>query len=250
MKKENTPIVVTGIVSGTIILLALLSLFIFVPMSTSTQNTVTVQGTSTVKVVPDLVTVYFNIQTNGTTSSEANDANSVIYNNMKTSLLALGFNDSQIGTQYFNIYPDYTYDQNGKRTNNGYTATHTVEIEMSANNTDLLGKAVDAGITAGAGISSINFELSSALQKTYKNQAIEEASQDAKTKADAVASGFGKSIGKLVNVNVDNYNYMPWVMYSGAGTVAEASTVKSAAASISPSTQDVTATVSATYKLA
>ncbi len=248
MKKENMPIVVTGIVSGTIILLALLSLFIFVPMSTSTQDTVTVQGTSTVKVTPDLVSVYFNIQTNGSTPSVASDANNEIYTNLKDALIALGFNESQIGTQYFSVNPNYEYN-NGKRTSNGYTAIHTVTVEMSANNTDLLGKTVDAGIAADAGVSSIDFELSPALQSTYKNQAIKDAAQDARTKVDAVALGFSKSVGKLVNVNVDNYNYVPWVMYSGAGTVAEASTVKSAADSITPSTQDVTATVSATYKL-
>ena len=75
MKKENHAIAITSIVAGTIILIALLTLFVFVPMFSPATNTMTVEGTSTIKVMPDLVAVFFNIQTNGTTSSAANDAN-------------------------------------------------------------------------------------------------------------------------------------------------------------------------------
>src|SRR5271157_4891541 len=74
MKKENHAIIITSILAGTIIILALLALFVFIPMFSST-NTMTVDGTSTIKVLPDIVAVSFNIQTNGTNSSAANDAN-------------------------------------------------------------------------------------------------------------------------------------------------------------------------------
>jgi len=249
MKKENTPIVVTSIVAGSVILIALLALLVIYPAVSVNSNTMTVQGTSTIKVLPDKVSVYFNIQTNGSTSSAANSANSDVYNQLQNSLVALGFNESQIGTQSYNIYPNYDYSSS-KRTQNGYIATRSVKITMAANDTSKLASIIDAGVNAGAGISSINFELSTALQNQYKAQAIEAASKDAKTKADAVAAGFGKTTGKLVSVSVDNYNYYPMPLYSGSGEVASADSAKAAVANISPTQQDVTATVSATYKLA
>jgi uncharacterized protein YggE len=253
MKKENNPIVITSIIAGTIVAITLLVLLVVVPMLSPGTNAMTVQGSSTVKVMPDLVSVFFNIQTNGTTSSAANDANTVIYNKLKTSLIGLGFTDSQIGTESYSIYPNVIYDRDGKPTNNGYVAYHSIKLEFSANDTTKVSSVIDAGADAGAGVSTINFELSTALQSQYKAQALQLASQDAKTKADAVAAGFGKTTGKLVSVSVDSYNYYPWAMYSsvsGTSRDAENAGAKQVAMNLVPTTQDISATVSATYKLA
>lgn len=251
MKKENHAIAITSIIAGSIVIIALLTLFVFVPMFSST-NTMTVQGTSTIKVMPDLVSVFLNIQTNGTTSSDANTANTAIYNQLKTSLISLGFTDSQIGTDSYNIYPNIIYDTTGHATNQGYIATHVVKLEFSANDTTKLSSVIDAGTNAGAGVSSINFELSQALQNQYKAQALQVASQDAKTKADAVAAGFGKTTGVLVSVSVDNFNYYPWPIYAASGSAPSVANAgaKVATMNLAPTSQDVTASVSATYKLA
>ena len=145
------------------------------------------------------------------------------------------------------------YDMTGKSTNNGYVAIHIVKLEFSANDTAKLSSVIDAGANAGAGVSTINFELSPALQNQYKAQALQLASQDAKTKADAVAAGFGKATGALVSVSVNSFNYMPFNVYSSSGAAVPSSEnagAKAAAMNLVPTTQDVTADVSATYKLA
>lgn len=246
MKKENNAIVVTTIIAGTILVIALLAMFVFVPMVSPVSNTATVQGTSTIKVLPDQVSVHFVIRTNGTTSAQANDANKAIYDNLTQALNAIGFNNSQIGTESFNVYPN-TYYENGKQKTEGFVANHVVKLEFSANNTDKLSSVIDSGINAGAGVNYVSFQLSTALESEYKAKAIEEASKDAQNKADALAQGFGKTKGRLVSVSVDNYNYIPFVAYSGSG-VASAPEVKAATANIAPTEQDVSATVSATYK--
>ncbi len=252
MKKRNNPVVITSIIAGTVVVLTLLVLFVFVPIFSTTANTMTVQGTSTVKVMPDLVAVFFNIQTNGTTSSAANNANTLIYNNLKSALISLGFTESQIGTESYSIYPNTIYDHSGTATTKGYIASHSIKLEFSANDTAKISSVIDAGANAGAGVSTIDFELSTALQNQYKAQALQLASEDAKTKADAVAAGFGKTTGRLVSVSVDNFGYYPWVMYSASGTSAaeDNAGAKAAAMNLAPTTQEVSATVSATYKLA
>ncbi len=247
MKKENTPIVVTSIIAGVILVIALAALLILGNQGPSNENIMNVQGLSTIKVLPDKVSIYFNIQTNGTTTAEANDANTAIYNKLHDALLAQGFNDSDIGTQSFNVYPNTYYD-NGKTVDEGFIASHILKVELSANDTTRLSSIVDDGINVGAGISSIDFELSQSLQNKYKAQAIELASQDAETKAEALAAGFGKSVGSLVSVSVDNYNYAPWVVYSAGSGVAAPEVMKTVA-NIQPTEQDVTASVTATYKL-
>ena len=248
MKKDNNAIVVTSIIAGVVLVVALVALFV-VNGNSNMSNTVTVQGISTIKAMPDRVSVYFNIQTNGTTSKEASDRNSEIYNSLEIALLLKGFDRKEIGTENFNVYPNVYYDD-GRQVTKGFIASRTVKLEFSSEDSTKLTSAVDAGINAGAGISYINFELSSDIQSEYKAKALEEASKDARIKADSVASGFGKRIGRLVSVSVDEYNYMPWVMYSGTGSLDMGAEARIAAENIRPTTQDITAIVSATYKFA
>ena len=104
MKKDNNAIVVTSIIAGVVLVVALVALFLF-NGNLNMDNTVTVQGMSTVKVTPDRVSVYFNIQTNGTTSKEASDRNTEIYRDLEVALLVEGFNREDIRTESFNVGP-------------------------------------------------------------------------------------------------------------------------------------------------
>ena|SRR3989344_4222265 len=244
MKKENNSIAVASIIAGAVIVVAVLVLISTGGFVSYEKDTITVQGISTVKVLPDLVSVHFNIETRGETSAEAYEKNDEIYNDLLVALLLEGFSESEIGTEYFNVYPDNYY---GNAQSNGYVAVHSVKVAFSANDSRKLASAVDAGIESGAGVSFINFELSQDLQNENKERALELASEDAKIKAEAVARGFGKSVGKLVSVSVDDYGYSPWIMYSSAESGGLSAKV--AAQGIRPTSQDVTALVSATYKL-
>ena len=246
MKKENNAIAVTSIISGVILVVAILALVVYSPASASSK-TVVVSGTGTVKAMPDLVSVYFSIETNGTTSILAKDANTKIYDNFTNSLISAGVNKSKIVTESFSVNPDYVW-VNNERKNNGYKAVHTISVKMNANETDKLSNVVDAGVNSGAYVNYINFELSPDAQNKYKALAMEKAAGDAKLKAESVAQGFNKKLGKLVSVNVNNYNYYPVRVYS-AGATTEKANVDSAISNMQPGEQDVSASVSATYKL-
>ncbi len=243
MAKLNKSVQITLIVSVAAITLAIILILAF---KVPTSNTIQVSGQSTVEVAPDLITVYFNVDTKGSTSKAAEDANSAIVNVLKSSIIALGFQESDLKTENYNIYPEYDYD-NGKKLT-GYRAIHSLKIQVSAEQKDKVSDIIDAGTNAGAGISYINFELSPALEQQKKTDAIKAASDDAKIKAEAIAQGFNKNLGRLVSVSLNEFNYQPWPIYasSGTGGVAEA---KSAVTSITPSDREVSAYVTAIYKL-
>ena len=200
--------------------------------------------------MPDEIGVYFNIETKGETSAEAKDANSEILDKLVASLGNLGYERSKIVTENYNIYPDYDW-KDGERIDNGFRAVHSVKVEISADETEKLGSIVDAGVNAGAGISYINFELSQELQNQYKSEAIKVAAADAKTKAQSVAEGFDKKVGKLVSVNVNDFGYYPWNVYSASSMDIreDATLAKEAATNIQPGEREVTARVSAVYKI-
>jgi uncharacterized protein len=248
MKKENNAIVMTSIIAGVVLLIAVSAMYMFSGFSTS-NDVVTVNGMATIKATPDLVGVYFTIETKGTTSAEASDANTVILNSLQNSLVAEGFTEEDLKTESFSIQPNINWI-NGKQVQDGYIAYHYLKLEFSTEDLDKLTAVIDAGVNSGAGISYINFELTQESQNSYKAQALELAAKDAQTKADAVASGFGKTAGRLVSVQVSDFNYTPWRLYSTSSSGAEdASAIKAETMNIQPSEEEISASVSATFKL-
>ncbi len=234
-------------------LIALIAMSFFGSFSSS--NKISVEGIASIDATPDLMTTYFRIETQGETSAEAKDANNEILDKLVDELLVLGFERSELQTQSFNIYPNYEW-KNNKQTQNGYKATHSLKFELSSEKFDKISDVIDAGANSGAGISYINFELTQELQNQYKAEALELASKDAQIKADAVASGFGKRAGRLVSVQVSEFGYYPWNLYTsradegeGGYTIEDAVVAKQAVAEISPSEQEITARVSATFKI-
>lgn len=227
-----------------------LGFMLYSSMPTTSANTVTGNGQATIKVMPDLVKVYFNVETRADTSSEATDENAKIVEDLKEGLVNKGFEESQIQTTNFNVYPDYIWTNN-QRKDNGYVATHSIVVEMSSEEVDKIGQVVDAGVGAGAGISYISFELSQELQNQYKAEALSLAAQDARTKAEAIANGLGKKLGKLVSTSGNDFNYYPWRVYSAAeGTASmDSAAIKEEATSITPGDQEVSASVTAVFKL-
>jgi len=252
MKKENTAIVVTCIIAGVVLLIALLILGRTGSIIPSSGKSITVEGLSTVKALPDVISVYLTIETKGKTSVEAKNASTVIYDNLVIGLLLEGFEESDIKTESMSVYPN-TYWENGKEKTNGYKSYHYLKIELSSEEIDKLPSVIDAGVNAGAGISYINFELSQESQNKYKAKALKLASEDATVKANAIASGFNKEAGKLISVQISNYGYSPWNVYtarSESGMADEDSiSAKAAATSIQPSEEEITASVTATFRL-
>lgn len=230
---------ITGIVVIGIIIMVL------AVNSGGSQNTISVTGVSTVEAFPDLVGIYFSVDTQGATSNEASDRNSDIVNTLINSLIAKGFEREDIKTQSFNVYPEYNYQTN---TIKGYRAIHSLKVELPADASERIGDIIDSGIDSGAGISYVNFELSSESQSTYKTEAMKLAAQDATAKAEGVAEGLDKNLGSLVSVTINDYGYVPWLAYD-ASTASGAAEVREAAVSIVPSEQQISASVTAVFKI-
>ena len=247
---DNSVKITAMIVFG-VLIFALIGAYIFFE-SNPTKETIAALGLSTITVVPDLVSVYFNVETNETTAKEAKDANSEIIDAMTVALIKEGFEESQIETVNFNVYEDfeYVYDRyTSKSISKGFKAIHSVRVKFSTKNSDKIGEVIDAGIDSGAMLSYINFELSQELENKNKAEALRLATEDARVKAEAIADGLGAELGKVVSVSTSDYRYAPFMAYDNTGSATLA--VKSAEieTSINPSDQEISAQVSVVYKL-
>lgn len=237
----------TLIIMAGILIIAILIVTSFNSIVPQT-NTVAGNGQATIKVIPDLVGIYFNIETIKETSKDATDENSKIVDELTEQLTDKGFTKEQIQTTGFNVFPEYNWI-NGKRIEKGFRATHSIKIEMPTENSEKIGEVIDAGVSAGAGISFINFELSKELENEYKTQALTLAAEDARLKAQAIAQGLGKNLGKLISTSDSGFNYMPFRVFEAEGSSMDASLAKESTTSITPSEQEIFANVKAVYKL-
>ena len=231
-----------------IILGAIVVALIIMPyLGEKEKKTVEVQGQHSMKVNPDLMSIYFDVETKADTTEEAEDMNSEKVENLTAAIVDLGFDEKDLKTENYNIRPDYEYTE-GKRELIGYVASHSLKISFSANKTDLAGEIISSAADSGAGISYINFELSQSLQQESKSQAISLAAEDAKIKAESLARGFDKDVGKLKEVSLNEYSYNPWRLYDASrGESVEAA--KESISSVTPSEKEVTAYVTAVYEL-
>jgi hypothetical protein len=218
----------------------------------SNTNNINVNGVSNLKVIPDITSIYFSAESEGETAVEARDGNKKIVDALTMELIKLGFYTEDIQTDNFNVYPNYIWN-NREREQEGYKATHSIRIELSEERFDDISDVIDAGVDSGVLVSYINFELSEEKQQEYKNQAVLEATEDARTKAEAIANGLDKRLGKIISVSDQSFGYNPWPIFyaerAQASNVDVAESAKSATASIQPGEQEVNARVNIVYEI-
>ena len=211
---------------------------------------VSAQGSSSIKVVPDQVSININVETRNSTAQAAQDQNKIISEKLVENLVKLGFSKDEL--KFVNYYVSQDYDwNNGNQKIKGYIVSQQLVIKTG--NVTRVPSIVDVVINSGALISYINFEVSDAKQTEYKNQALEQASKDAKTKAQSIAAGQGKRLGRLVSLTNQDYYYPgPLNYYSRASGVsvdeANSGAIK-AATNLAPNEQEITASISAQYKI-
>ncbi|MBS3090984.1 SIMPL domain-containing protein [Candidatus Pacearchaeota archaeon] len=209
---------------------------------------VSAQGTSKISVQPDLVSVNIDVTTKNITATDAQEANKRISDALLFELVKLGFTTRELQFVNYNVYEDVDWRTNTKK---GYVVSQ--QLVVKTDKTAKVPGIVDAAINAGALVSYINFELSEEKQREYKAQALEAASRDAKDKVQAIASGQGKRVGRLVSL-INQEFYYPGLMYAyqKAGEVAmdvANSEARTAALNLNPQNLDVTASIAAQYKL-
>lgn len=237
MQKLNLTVIIAAIIIVIGILIG-----VYLIKGPSNEQTISTTGNAQITVAPDQAVVYLSIQTRDKSADKAKDQNAVISEKVLTALDKIGIEKSDIETQNYNINPEYDWNS-GTQKIIGYAASN--EIKITSKDFSNVGKIVDAAVDAGSLVSYINFELSNEKNNKYKTQVLATASQDAKTKAEAIASGLGKKLGSLVSVSAQDYNYMPYPLFR-----AEAgASVKEAVTDIQPKNLDVTATVSVSYRI-
>jgi len=217
-------------------------------------KTITVTGNYVLSMDPDKAEIYLGADTQATTALQSQQDNANIIAAVKNALYAMGLAKTDIETTSYSISPVYEYPtpcsssycplQLPKVV--AYKTSHQLKIKTT--NIDKVGQYIDAAAKAGANdISYISFGLSDSKQKTLYNQALTEASKNAKDKANAIASGLGVHVVGVISANEGSVYVTPYYRTLSAGAPTADST--QASTDISAGMIQVSASVSVVYQI-
>jgi uncharacterized protein YggE len=204
-------------------------------------KTLQVTGIGTVTANPDQALLLLAVQTQAVSATQATADNAALMSKVMDALVGVGVDKSSIETMSYSLTPIYENkpDQTMPSKIVGYTARNAIQVTMT--DFSLVGKALDAAISAGVNeVQGIMFTFSGATYATLQRQALQMAIQNADGEAKAMASTLGVRIVGPMSVS-PGYMVQPTFERLGATTPQTP---------IQPGTLQVTATVQITYEFA
>jgi uncharacterized protein len=208
-------------------------------------RTLSVNGTGTIMLKPDIAYINIGVHNESPTAAEAVSANSAQTQQVVDALKTAGIDAKDIRTSNFSIYPNTQFDP---QTNQKLATTYVVDntVFVTVRKLDALGDLLDTAVNAGANnVNSIQFDV--ADKTPFIKQARDQAVKDAKTQADELAASAGVGLGSVQTINFNNNLPGPLVesFGKGGGGLAAADV----AVPINPGTMTLTVTVSMTYEI-
>lgn len=204
-------------------------------------KTLQVTGVGTVTAAPDQAVLVVAVQTQAVSATQAAGDNAAAMTKVMEALGSIGIDKNSIETVSYTLSPVYENnpDQTMPSKIVGYSAINTIQVTIQ--DFSLVGKAIDAAVSAGANeVQGIMFTFSSAQLATLQKQALGQAIRDADGQARAMSSSLGVSIVGPISVT-PGFNFQPNYQRLSAS---------SQPTPIQPGTLQVTATVQVTYQFA
>lgn len=210
-----------------------------------TNNTVFVTGTATEKVEPDRVMATFAVETVDEAAGDALRANSEAMNAVLAALEEAGVEENETHTAYFSIYPTYNYTEFGAQELTGYTVTNSIMVESS--NLSNVSDWIDAAVAAGANrVDSLSFTLSEERLDDIRGGLTQDAIDNARSKADALAQALDVEITGVKSASLFDFHSPPVMPLSVSFAAGAAESITTP---IIPGDQTVTATVGVIYRI-
>ena len=209
------------------------------------ETGVTVEATGSVKVVPDGVQFNFSVFVVEETSSSALERANKLASQAREALDDSKINKDDIATQSINIYPEYSYSQDGVQNLVGFRATQSFAVTLR--DTTSAGEVVDA-VVASVGTDLSIDTLAPILinSKDAAEQARENAIKIAKDKAEDYADLLGVDLGNVISVRefaTSGAIPQPWLR-------ADLAVGESSKTVVDLGTQEVSVTVEARWAFA
>jgi uncharacterized protein YggE len=209
------------------------------PMAT---RTISVNGTGTVYLTPDIAYINIGVHTDGAEVGQVVDGNSLKSQSVIKAIKALGVADKDIQTSNFSVINSVQYDPTtGADLGMTYSVDNSVVVTMR--DMTKLSALLDAVIAAGANnINSVLFDIAD------KSAAVQEARllamKNAKDLATELTSGLGVTLGPVQSLSYYDNSPSPYFGIGGESMSSSASTTP-----INPGQMQLTVNVSISYEI-
>ena len=163
--------------------------------SDGSQGGISVSGSGSISVEPDLAILNIGVEATGKTVSFARSEAASAMDSVVSSLKKEGILTKDIQTQQLTIYPRYDYQTN-KQVLTGYSVTNTARVKVR--DLSKVGKIVDNAAASGGDyvrINGISFNVEDTDQ--YMESLRKQAVQKAQIKAEEYADSAGVKLGSL-----------------------------------------------------
>lgn len=209
-------------------------------------KTIVVRSDGTVKVMPDTVMVNIVVSTEKPTSEEAVSINSSETQNIISAVKALGESDLKIETVGYDLRPLYNYVENKPPVIYAFNAVTTLLV--TTQKIEKIGSVISTAVEAGASdISSISYDLSDAVKKASKSEALTKAVKDANDKADAISKAMAVDIVEIYSVNETGTSYPGPIRYESNDQLKASAQASVSPPIVLPQELEVTASITVVY---
>lgn len=214
--------------------------------SDSPEPTLTVSGRGEVMARPDRARVRLGAEAQAPTAAQAQSQVNAIMQRALQQIRAVGIEDRKIQTTGLQMFPVYERQRAGEETAPrvvAYRASNTIQVEVD--DLPLVGRVVDAGMTAGANrIEGIDFDLRD--DQAARAQALQRAVAEARAKANVLAAAAGVRLAGVQDIQEGGVDIMPPPRPYGDAMMMRAEV----ATPIQPGEMRVQASVTMRYRIA
>jgi uncharacterized protein len=164
---------------------------------TRSEPVVVTTGTAVVRQAPDRAFLVLATELRASQPSAAQQQAAQAMTVVRQTLKAAGVADEAIRTLSYTLREEFDY-VNNRRTSRGYVASNTIELRIDQ--IDQVGRLLDVAVQSGATtVSDIRFDLKD--RDAAERQALRLAVGDARARAEAVAAGAGRTLGRIVRID-------------------------------------------------
>jgi uncharacterized protein len=175
------------------------------PSDPRREPVVVTTGTAVMRRVPDRALVNVGAEARATAPKAAQAQNAKTMTAVRDRLKALGIADQAIETRSLDLQPEFDY-ANGRQKLKGYVARNILEIKLD--DVTRVGEVVDAAVEAGAtNVHEIRFDLKD--RTVVEREALKLAVADGLARANALATGAGKTVDRIVTIEEHRLDFAP-----------------------------------------
>lgn len=211
-------------------------------------RSLSVEGTGIVQIAPDTASISLGVVANEKSLADAQRQVSEGLEATTTAMTDAGILPEDISTTSYNVYPIAEYDRDGN-----YVGIERYEVSSGltviVRDIDSVGTILDLAVDSGANnVWGISFYLDD--PSSAASQARQAAVDDARTKADELATASGSVVVGVISINETSAPAPAPMDYSLARGGAEMDMAEMSAVPVSPGQTTVTVTVSIVFEIA